>query len=349
VAGGDQVSRTPVHWILVVLLLGLGLPVFVPAAPRDLDPRLDPSRVSPLPSQIRRVEPAVVGIRVEVDRDRPSAVTLGTQRWGSGVIFDADQGYVLTVSYVLLDATRIEVSLRDGRKVPARLHGLDLEVGVGVARLEGRGPWPAAALGDSSAVTAGEITGTVGVSDEGDLVATPSRVQSVRSFAAAWEYMLDRAFIVAPYNAAFGGAALVNAAGSVIGVTSLRLGDAPHVNLAIPIEKFLAGKDELLARGRVASRAPRPWLGVYTEPGDGGVVVSGLSPLGPARVAGLRPGDVIVEVNGRQVASREEFYRTLWQLPMDQDVQVTVRRPGGIEAITVRPMDRYRFYRTSDK
>ena len=114
-------SRTPVHWILVVLLLGLGLPVFVPAAPRDLDPRLDPSRVSPLPSQIRRVEPAVVGIRVEVDRDRPSAVTLGTQRWGSGIIFDADQGYVLTVSYVLLDATRIEVSLRDGRKVPARL------------------------------------------------------------------------------------------------------------------------------------------------------------------------------------------------------------------------------------
>jgi serine protease Do len=349
VAGGDQVSRAPVDWVLVVLLVGLGLPAFAPAAPRDLDPRLDPSRVSALPSQIRRVEPAVVGIRVEVDRDRPSAATLGTQRWGSGVIFDADHGYVLTVSYVLLDAARIEVSLRDGRKVAARLHGLDLEVGVGVARLEGRGPWPAAVLGDSSAVTAGEVTGTVGVSDEGDLVATPSRVQSVRSFAAAWEYMLDRAFIVTPYNAAFGGAALVNAAGTVIGVTSLRLGDAPHVSLAIPIEKFLAGKDELLARGRVASRAPRPWLGVYTEPGDGGVVVSGLSPLGPARVAGLRPGDVIVEVNGRQVASREEFYRTLWQLPMDQDVQVTVRRPGGIEAITVRPMDRYRFYRTSDK
>ena len=62
----------------------------------------------------------------------------------------------------------------------------------------------------------------------------------------------------------------------------------------------------------------------------------------------LRPGTGKFTVNGRQVASREEFYRTLWQLPMDQDVRVTVRRPGGIEAITVRPMDRYRFYRTSD-
>ena len=330
-------------------LLGLILPGLALAAPRDAERRLDPRQVSPLASQIRRVEPAVVGIRVEVERDRPSATTLGTRRWGSGVIFDADQGYVLTVSYVLLDAARIEVLLRDGRKVPARLHGLDLEVGVGVARLEGRGPWPAATLGDSRAVTAGEITGTVGVSDGGDLVATPGRIESVRAFAAAWEYMLDRAFIVTPYNAAFGGAALVNAAGSVIGVTSLRLGDPPHVNLAIPVDKFLDGKDELLARGRVASRSPRPWLGLYTESVDGGVVVSGLSPLSPARAAGLRPGDVIVQVNGRPVASREDYYRTLWQLPMDQDVQVTVRRAGGLEAVAVRPLDRYRFYRTSDK
>jgi S1-C subfamily serine protease len=174
-------------------------------------------------------------------------------------------------------------------------------------------------------------------------------VQAVRPFAAAWEYMLDRAFIVTPYNAAFGGAALVNTAGSVIGVTSLRLGEAPHVNLAIPIEKFLAGKDELLAQGRVKSRAPRPWLGLYTESVAGGVVVAGMSPLSPARASGLRAGDVIVQLNGRPVASREEFYRELWQAPMDQDVRVIVRREGGTEAITVRPLDRYRFYRTSDK
>lgn len=340
--------RALIRWAAVALL-SLLLPAPSAAAPRDADRRLDPTRVSPLPSQIRRVEPAVVGIRVEVPRDRPSAATLGVDRRGSGVIFDPDQGYVLTASYVLLDAGRIEVSLRDGRTVPARLTGLDLEVGVGVARLEGPGPWPAASLGDSTTVAAGETTGTVGVSDAGDLVATPSRVQAVRPFAAAWEYMLDRAFIVTPYNPAFGGAALVNAAGSVIGVTSLRLGEAPHVNLAIPVDLFLAGKDELLARGRVASRTPRPWLGLYTESVEGGVVVAGLSPSSPARAAGLRPGDVIVQLNGRQVASREEFYRALWQAPMDRDVQVTVRRPGGMEAIAVRPVDRYRFYRTSDK
>ena len=340
--------RPVLAWIAVALL-GVGPPAIGLTAPRDVDRRLEPSRVSPLPSQVRRVEPAVVGIRVEVEPDRPSAATLGTERWGSGVIFDAEHGYVLTVSYVLLDAERIRVTLRDGRTVPARLTGLDLEVGIGVARLEGPGPWPAATLGDSRAVTAGEVTGTVGVSADGSLVATASRVHAVRAFAAAWEYMLDRAFVVAPYNAAFGGAALVDSAGHVIGVTSLRLGEAPHVNLAIPIEKFLAGRDELVARGRVTSRAPRPWLGLYTESGADGVVVSGLSSLGPARAAGLRPGDVIVQVNGHQVASREDFYRTLWQAQVDQDVHVTVERPGGRLAITVRPVDRYRFYRTSDK
>ncbi|HWP76865.1 MAG TPA: PDZ domain-containing protein, partial [Methylomirabilota bacterium] len=106
---------------------------------------------------------------------------------------------------------------------------------------------------------------------------------------------------------------------------------------------------ELIARGRVTSRPPRPWLGLYTEPGAGGLLVSGLSPLSPARAAGLRPGDVIVQLNGRQVASREDFYRTLWQAEVDRDVHVTVARPGGHHAITVRPVDRYRFYRTSDQ
>ena len=341
-------TRPTLAWITVALL-GLAVPALVSAAPRDVDRRLEPSRVSPLPTQVRRVEPAVVGIRVEVEAGRPSAATLGTERAGSGVIFDGDQGYVLTVSYLLLDAARIQVSLRDGRTVPARLIGLDLEVGVAVARLEGTGPWPAATLGDSRAVRAGDVTGTVGVSDEGDLVATASRVQAVRPFAAAWEYMLDRAFVVAPHNPAFGGAALVDAAGAVIGITSLRLGEAPHVDLAIPIETFLAGKDELVARGRVTSRAPRPWLGLYTAPDARGVVVSGLSPLSPARAAGVRPGDVIVQVNGRQIASREDFYHTLWQSGLDQDVQVTVERLGGRHAITVRPVDRYRFYRAPDK
>ncbi len=319
------------------------------AAPRGSEKRPDPGQASALPTYIRRVELAVVGIHVEVPGDRPSVPTLGAERWGSGVIFDRDHGYALTVSYILLDADRIEVSLRDGRKIPGRLVGLDLEVGLGVVKLQGRGPWPAAKFGDSSLVAVGDVTGTLGVSEDGELVATAGRIEAVTPFSAAWEYMLDRAFMVSPHNAAFGGGALVDAAGHVIGLTSLRLGVPPYVNLAIPIEKFLPGMDELLAKGRVASRRPRPWLGLYTVPKDGGgLVVAGSSPFGPARAAGLRQGDVIVKFNGESVSSREEFYQRLWQGAVDQEVQVVVQRERGVESITVRPADRYRFYRTSD-
>src|SRR6266446_5052311 len=153
-------GRSVLAWIAVALL-GVASSTVTPAGPRDVDRRLEPSRVSPLPTQVRRVEPAVVGIRVEVEPDRPSAATLGTERTGSGVIFDADQGYVLTVSYLLLDAQRIQVSLRDGRRVPARLTGLDLEVGVGVARLEGAAPRAAAPRRDAAARDGRHLAGAL--------------------------------------------------------------------------------------------------------------------------------------------------------------------------------------------
>jgi serine protease Do len=335
--------------VLRFVVLLLTAPAILGIAPQGGSPRPDPNRVSVLPSHIERVAPSIIGIHVEVPPDRPSAATLGAERWGSGVIFD-QAGYALTVSYVLLDASWIHVTLRSGRKASARLVGLDLESGLGVIKLDGPGPWPAAALGDSTKVAAGAVTGTVGLDGEGELVAVPGKVHAIRSFAASWEYMLDRAFLVAPHNPAFGGAALVDSAGAVVGIASLRLGEAPFVNLAIPIEQFLAGKDELIAKGRVASRRPRPWLGLYTRERDGGgVVVAGVSPIGPARTAGFRPGDVIVRVNGTEVLSQADFYRRLWLGPVEQDVQLVVMREARLEAITVRPVDRYRLLQTGDR
>ncbi|MBI4839899.1 MAG: serine protease [candidate division NC10 bacterium] len=265
------------------------------------------------PSHVQQVQSAVVGIKVRVPLDRPSVLTLGPERWGSGVIFDP-AGYAVTVSYVLLDAAMIQVSLRDGRVVPAKLVGLDLESGLGVVKLEGDGPWPAASLGDSSTVVVGQATATVGVDDDNDLVVTQGSVQEIRSFAGYWEYMLDRAFVVAPYNPAFGGSPLVNVQGDVIGITSLRIGERPPVNLAIPIELFTASK-------------------------------AGTSPIGPARGAGFLRGDVIVRINGEKVDSQEGFYRKLWQAQVGQEITLVVLRESRFQAITVRPVDRYQFIR----
>ncbi len=302
------------------------------------------------PPFVQQIEPAVVGIQVAVPLDRPSVLTLGPVRWGSGVIFDRT-GYVLTVSYVVIDAEIIQVLLRDGRKVPAKLVGLDLEDGLAVVKLEGDGPWPAAPLGDSSKASVGMSTATIGVDDDNDLSFTGGSIQEIRNFVGYWEYMLNRAFVVAPPNPAFGGSALVNGQGEVIGIVSFRIGErqGPFSNVAIPIELFLPVKDELIAKGRVESRGPRPWLGLYTVPTSEGLIVAGASPNGPAGDAGFQRGDVILRVNGDKLESQEDFYRKLWQSQIGQEMAFLVMRESRFEVIKVRPVDRYQLFRSKGK
>ncbi len=297
------------------------------------------------PSYVERVTPAVVGIDTKVPPDRPSALTLGPVRSGSGVIFDA-AGYVVTVGYILTDAAVIQVRMRDGRVVPARFVGQDYESGIGVIKLEGAGPWPHAPLGNSSAVGKGDPGAVVGVTGENELSATPVSVQDIRRFTGYWEYLLERAFIVAPMNPAFGGSPLVNTQGEVIGVTSLRLGDPPNVNLAIPIEYFLAAKDELFKEGRVKSRPPRPWLGLYTVEAPQGLVIVGAAPSGPAIEAGFERGDVVVRLNGEKVDGQEDFYRKLWKTRIGDAVNIVVLRDAKFQVVAVRTIDRQSIIRT---
>lgn len=326
---------------LVMLLVVLGS---VAAAPMPREPRLHPGAIPAEPSFIKRVEPAIVGIRVRADESAPSSTRLGSRRFASGVVFDA-RGYAVTVSYVLLDALQIDVLTRDGRTVPGRLAGLDLETGLGVVRLEGEGPWPAARLGESADASVGMLTGTVGVDEDNDLVYVTGSLQSIRRFSGFWEYMLNRALIVGPSSTAWGGSAVVDTSGHVIGIASLRVGEPPYVNVAIPLETFVPVKDELIAVGRVVSRRPRPWLGLYTSGAEGSVVVEGVAPVGPAAGAGFRKGDRILSVNGVAVATQEEFYETLWRGRAGDVIRVGVQRDDRRHVIAVRSVDRYHLLR----
>jgi S1-C subfamily serine protease len=334
-----------VRRLTIALALLLLAPAATPATPLDRAPRLDPRTTAGEPSHVRQVEPAIVALRVEADPAAASSARLGSQRFASGLTFD-ERGYVVTVSYAVLDAVSIEAQLRDGRRVPARLTGLDLETGLGVVQLLGLGPWPIARLGQSQDVVGGTLTATVGVDEDNTLVYVAGSVQAVRRFSAFWEYMLDRAFLVAPGSPSWGGSAVVTAEGQVVGIASLRLGDPPHVNLAIPIEKFVPIKDELIAAGRAVSRPARPWLGLYTAAVSGGVVVDGFAAVGPAAGAGFQKGDRILSVNGVAVGSQEEFYEQLWRGQAGDVVRVGVQREQRRHVIAVRSVDRYSVLRT---
>jgi len=330
--------------VMLTLATLMLAPIVALSAPTSApERRLNPGEISSLPSFVRRVEPAIVGLRVRNSESAASSSRLGSRRFGSGVIFDA-RGYALTVSYLLLDAIEVEARGRDGRTVAARVVGFDLDTGLGVVKLEGEGPWPVAALGDSREVAAGARTGTVGVDEDNDLVQVTGAVSAVRRFSAYWEYMLDRAIIVSPASPQWGGSAVVNDRGELIGIASLRLGDPPHVNLAIPIEKFVPVKDELIDSGRVASRPPRPWLGLYTIAMPAGLFVSELSPVGPASRAGFRQGDRILKVNGVAVASQEEFYEQLWSRRAGDLIELSVQRDNQVRTISVPSVDRHRLF-----
>jgi S1-C subfamily serine protease len=330
--------------LVLTLILTIGLPGLAFAVGRSREPRLDPKDVSEVPSYVRRIEPAIVAVRVRAREDAASSARLGKERFATGVVFDA-RGYVVTVSYAVLDAVQIEAQMRGGRTVSARLTAIDLETGLGVLKLEGEGPWPVATLGQSGDVQVGSLSGTVGVDEDNDLAWVTSRVQGIRRFSGYWEYMLDRALMVGPSTESWGGSAVVDAQGVLLGIASLRIGEPPHVNVAIPIEKLVAVKDELVAAGRVVSRPPRPWLGLYTVPHEGGVVIDGFAASGPAREAGLRRGDRILSVNGVTIASQEEFYQQLWRGRAGDVIRLTVKREAKVHVIAVKSVDRYRLLR----
>lgn len=334
------------RWLSVVVAAVL-VPGLALAVPRPPAPRLHPSAVSPMPSYVRKVAAAVVALSVTAPEDAPSSVRLGARRAGSGVIFD-DRGYVVTVSYLVLDAMRIEARTRDGAAIEARLVGVDLDTGLAVVRLGGAGPWPAAALGDSRDIVQGAVAGTVGVDEENELVHAQATLTGVRRFSAFWEYMLPRAFIVAPAVSSWGGSAMVDERGELVGIVSLRLGEEPaYVNMAIPLETFLPVKDEIIGAGRVSSRRPRPWIGLHTRANPDGVFVDGFNEAGPARNAGFLKGDQIVGVNGVRVRTQEEFYEQMWRRQAGDTIEVAVHRDDAVRVIAVRSIDRTILYRTS--
>jgi S1-C subfamily serine protease len=332
---GESMKHTASLAIGLVLLM----PALAGAVPRPREPRLHPRDVPAVPSFVHRVQPAIVGVKARAPEDAPSSIRLGVHRFASGVVFD-ERGYVVTVSYAVLDAVRIEVITHDNVTVPGELVGLDFDTGLAIVRIAAPGPWPTAALGDSRDVRVGDVTGTVGVDEDNDPVTVSGALQDIRRFAASWEYMLDRALFVAPGSPSWGGSAVVDAWGRVIGIASLRLGDEPYVNLAIPMESFVPIKDELIAVGRVMSRRPRPWLGLYTVTTEDGIVVNGFAARGPAQGAGFQKGDRIVRVNDVAVASQEQFYTELWRGQAGDVVRVAVRRGDGEHVIAVRSADR---------
>jgi S1-C subfamily serine protease len=155
-----------------------------------------------------------------------------------------------------------------------------------------------------------------------------------------------------PAHRHFGGAALIDGAGRLLGIGSLFVGDAAGLgvpapgNMFVPIDLLAPIKEELVRDGRRAG-PPRPWLGVNTEAEGATVKVVRVSPESPASAAGLRPGDVVLGVGAQDVQTPAALYRAIWALgPAGATVPLRIRRGSVTSTIEVRSIDRTEWLRS---
>jgi serine protease Do len=288
---------------------------------------------------------AVIRIHAEVTPGARTAAYLGSEREGSGALIDSD-GLIVTIGYLVTEAMAIEVTTADGKKVPASLVGLDNDSGLALVRAALPLAAKPLALGGSAALAERQIVLAAGFG--GADAAQPARIVSRRLFAGYWEYLLEDAIFTAPPLLNWSGAALIDAAGKLVGIGSLIVhdavpGTAEPGNMFVPIDRLKASLADLLATGRPAT-PPHPWLGINAQEIDGRVVVTRVSVESPAQRAGLARGSAVTAVAGEKVGDLVGFYRRLWaQGAAGVEVPLTVEEHGVSREVTVKTMNRYDY------
>jgi S1-C subfamily serine protease len=297
------------------------------------------------PSELTVDSLSVVKVRTRVVPNARTMRSLGTQREGTGVVIDSD-GLVLTIGYLIVEAETVELSTADGRAFPATVVGYDNTTGFGLLKALRPLPIKPVQFGQSATIAEREMVLIVGF----DGVA-PAYVVSRRPFIGYWEYLLDEAIYTAPATVNWSGAALLSREGKLLGIGSLVVGDSMGTrtqvpgNMFVPIDLLKPLLGDLIATGRPAGR-PRPWIGINSQEVQGNVIVTRVSPEGPAEEANIRTGDVIVAINGQGIRGQADFYTKLWKSgEAGIEIPLEVLRAGRVEKITVKSIDRDSYYR----
>ncbi len=205
-------------------------------------------------------------LEAQVPADAFTAAALGTDRLGNGIVLGTE-GLVLTIGYLLMEADSVTLTANDGREVPAHVLGSDPATGFGLLQALEPLRLPGLPLGDSRRLKAGSPVILAG--GGGRAHAAAGQVLARQRFAGYWEYLLDDAIITEPAHPHWSGAALIGAAGELMGVGSLTMqhrtadGGIATNNLFVPSELLPPILDDL-AHGRPAqppralARALRP-------------------------------------------------------------------------------------------
>lgn len=318
----------------VSLVLGLAAGLLLPNVRAAADP-----------AAIKAAVESVVRLHAEVPGDARSAATLGPQREGNGIVID-DAGLVLTIGYLIVEASAVTLYRADGSPVPADVVGYDYDTGFGIVRALAPLRIKPIAIGKSAGARAGDPVLAVGHGGGG---VQPAQIVAKREFAGYWEYLLEEAIFTAPPHPNWGGAALVDRDGKLVGVGSLAVGNATEAdratpgNMFVPIDLLPPVLADLIEAGKGGGIA-RPWLGINVVDMSGHPVVVRITPDSPAEKAGIEPGDVVVEVGGEAVRSVPDLYRRIWASgDAGATIDLSIVRGGAPRRIRVESASRYDF------
>jgi len=301
--------------------------------PRAPDDPSDPQSPQPAPQA-----PPPGGFPQDYDMPRQGS--------GSGFVIDRD-GFILTNFHVIEDADRITVTLADGRTLRAEVVGTDPAIDVALIRVAGASNLPEAPLGNSDELRVGEWVCAIG----NPLGYVHSVTVGVVSFigrklfdASLDDYIQTDAAI----NFGNSGGPLLNARGEVIGINSAISSRASNIGFAVPINQAVAILPQLKARGKVS----RGFIGVFLTDvtpelqrslrlqTSRGALVQDVSPNSPAARAGLKPYDIILSVDGRDVWTNEELIRDISGRQPGSIARLDLLRDGRHVPSTVKLMER---------
>jgi S1-C subfamily serine protease len=288
----------------------------------------------------REATPAVVFLRSEVPAAHPSSAILGEERLGAGVAVASDR--ILTAHYLVMGASRIEVTGFDGRERAVRRIAVDHTTGLALITLEGPA-LRAARLAPVGDPRPGLPIFLLTCTRDGERKATTGHISAVAPFEAFWEYMLDRAIMTTAINPGLAGAPLFDLDGSLLGLVSLGLASVGRYSLAIPVSLYLARREQMETEG--GARSGRAWVGFFPQAFDGGVVITGVVAGGPADRAGVTRGDLVLSLDGKTVSTLRELYTALWLRAPGDTVGLQILRDSAIRVVEIAAGDRDDFYR----
>ena len=253
---------------------------------------------------------------------------------GSGVIVSS-KGYILTNHHVVEAADEIEVALVDGKKLKARAVGSDPETDIAVLQVEG-GSLPAISFGDADSLRVGDVVlaignpFTVGQTVTMGIVSALGRKIGLNTF----ENFIQTDAAINPGNS---GGALIDTAGNLVGINTAiysRSGGSLGIGFAIPASSAKQVMEQIIETGSVT----RGWIGVEAQeitpeiadsfrlPSTNGVLIAGVLRGGPAEKAGLKPGDILVEIEGKSVKDPNSMLNLVAALVPGKPASVHLKR-----------------------